>query len=157
MTDLKGPPPPYEAVWQDDGQDGQALPTPPPLEFRTLDPSKTVDRNQCILHLKLLAAFADLRDVISSIDGLFDLTDSLADQFVNETTKCKALVRIREKRWTVYTARAVDRYADWWSKTLPSAGDPVTVTAMKSTDYNKITRSSARLHWTTEILPPLGQ
>ncbi|OKL63608.1 hypothetical protein UA08_00055 [Talaromyces atroroseus] len=144
--------PSYEAVQQDE----LSIPAFPPLEFYALESSKTVDRNRCILHLKLLAALADLRDTISSIDGLFGIGDSLADKFVDEATKYKALVRIREKRWAVYTARAADRYVDWWTKILPSSGDPVTVSSMRSTSYNSITRPLlSPLSWTTKKLPPL--
>jgi hypothetical protein len=150
----KEAPPSYEAVQQDE----QFIPAVPPLEFSPLESSKTVDKPRCILHLKLLAALADLRDTISSIDGLFGINDSEASKFTDEQTKYKVLVRIREKRWAVYTAKAADRYVNWWRKVLPSSGDTVTVSLMKSTSYSDITRSSMRpFAWAKKKLPPLGE
>lgn len=140
----------------------QVVHTIPPLELGDLDPNpntnQTVDRDRCILHLKLLAALADLRATISSIDGLFGISDSQAEKFnvADEATKHKALVRIREKRWAVYTAKAADRYKDWWTKAVPSAGHPVTLSSMANASYRSIAQA-APFTWTTGVLPPLGK
>jgi hypothetical protein len=49
----------------------------PSLKFPDLGPATdiTVTKDQCILHLKLLAAFADLRATVSTVDGLFGIHD----------------------------------------------------------------------------------
>lgn len=96
-------PPPYEEV------------AVPPLSIPPLNPlppaghrhTNTVTPDQCAAHLKLLAALADLRDSVANNDGLFGLYDSSADGFNDSPNEARA--RIREKRWAVYTARAVDR------------------------------------------------
>lgn len=146
-------PPPYEPPKY--GQDFVGI---PPLEPSNLgiDTDKPVTKDECILHLKLLAAFADLRATVSTVDGLFGIHDSQADKFGggDEMAKCRALIRIREKRWEVYTSRAVDRYVDWWTKIVP-AGELPTVSRMSQLQY-PITKSNP-LNWLTSNLPPLGK
>lgn len=130
----------------------------PPLKFPYLGSAtdKTVTKDQCILHLKLLAAFADLRATVSTVDGLFGIYDSQADKFGDgdEMAKCKALIRIREKRWEVYTSRAVDRYVEWWTKIVP-AGELPTVSRIIQLQYDII--GSSPLVWLANNLPPLGK
>ncbi|EED20429.1 conserved hypothetical protein [Talaromyces stipitatus ATCC 10500] len=133
-------------------EDEQFIIEIPPLTFP--DPGLVVEKDRCILHLKLLAALADLRETISTIDGLFGIHDSQADKFGDETSKTKALIRIREKRWAVYTARAVDRYADWWKNCVPVSETSPTVSMMRSSGYVALT-SSTPISWTAKNLPPL--
>lgn len=68
--------------------------------------------DECIAHLKLLTALHHLREEISETDGLFGIQDSQADFFGSHQPTAK--VKIREKRWAVYVARAVDRFEKWW-------------------------------------------
>lgn len=153
---LSEAPPTYEE--QAAADDEQFFVDIPPLHFNDVGSAatETVDKDRCILHLKLLAALADLRATISSIDGLFGIHDSQADKFADEATKCNALIRIREKRWAVYTARAADRYQDWWLKSVPSSGEPITWSYAKSGHYASITRAPP-ITWTAKQLPPLGK
>ncbi|KAH8693824.1 hypothetical protein BGW36DRAFT_361660 [Talaromyces proteolyticus] len=129
----------------------------PPLTFVEPGPSATttVSRDQCILHLKLLAAFAELRAAISSDDGLFGIYDEQANRFVEEQFKIRALARIREKRWAIYTSRAVDRYTDWWFNSVLSTGKPTTVADMLYSKYSLITKKMPSLNWEAKNLPPL--
>lgn len=90
-----------------------------------------LDPDVCIAHLKLLHALHAMKEDVGYTDGLFDLYDSRATNGVDiahlvntyvdhpreleETEKIKfALSKIREKRWALFVARAVDRYEAWW-------------------------------------------
>ncbi|KAJ5500148.1 hypothetical protein N7453_009199 [Penicillium expansum] len=126
----------------------------PPLDLSSQPPSSTtVTRDQCVVHLKFLAVLADLRDAISSDDGLFGILDAEAEQFPNELNEARA--RIREKRWAVYTARAVERYTKWWSTGLPRSRPMATINDLESIDYESILNCGTIVAWSTENLPPL--
>lgn len=128
----------------------------PPLDLSSQPPaSTTVTRDQCVVHLKFLAVLADLRDAISSDDGLFGILDAEAEQFPNELNEARA--RIREKRWAVYTARAVERYTKWWSTGLPRSRPMATINDLESIDYESILNCGTIVAWSTENLPPLGK
>jgi hypothetical protein len=131
----------------------------PPLDCSEAGPAQTttVTRDHCIGHLKLLSALADLRQLISQEDGLFDIRDSQADKFDDMNDRYKALARIREKRWAVYTARAVDRYETWWTSCIPPHGSPPTTVDLTASTYPLITRPQARVDFVQDKLPPLGE
>lgn len=91
----------------------------------------------CLAHLKLLHAIHSMKEDVGYTDGLFGLWDSRAEreaptldtksmpglndtQLTNEDMTKLALSKLREKRWALYVARAVDRYRDWW-KTMPES------------------------------------
>lgn len=116
--------------------------------------TSTITRDQCVAHLKFLAVLADLRDLISNTDGLFGLFDSDADKFHDSANEARA--RIREKRWAVYTARAVDRYTKWWFICLPMSRPHVTISDLEKPDYESIIDSETKILWSAENLPPLG-
>ncbi|KAJ5289889.1 uncharacterized protein N7443_010142 [Penicillium atrosanguineum] len=90
-----------------------------------------VSADQCVAHLKLLAVLADLRDSISNNDGLFGLFDSEAERFPASSNE--ANVRIREKRWAVYTARA----------------------DLESPEYETIVDSPTQVVWSPDNMPPI--
>ena len=115
----------------------------------------TVTSDQCVAHLKLLASLADLRDFISANDGLFGISDSEASQFPGSEAEARA--RIREKRWAVYTARAVDRYTKWWFTGLPMSRPHVRVTDMELYEYETIMDCKTQILWSSDNLPPLGK
>lgn len=91
---------------------------------------------------------------------------------IEERLACKnleTLSRIREKRWALFVARAVDRYEAWWNSLVrrfpPPAGrltekdideDPI-----GSVRYAKfptvIDDENAVFPWTEDMLPPLGK
>lgn len=132
----------------------------PPLELPQLDlsshpsSSTTVTRDQCVAHLKFLAVLADLRDTISSDDGIFGIYDAEAENFPNSLNEARA--RLREKRWAVYAARAVDRYIKWWSIGLPRSRPMATINDLECIDYERILNCDTIVAWSTENLPPIG-
>ncbi|KAJ5834654.1 hypothetical protein N7447_000680 [Penicillium robsamsonii] len=115
--------------------------------------SITVTPDQCVAHLKFLAVLADLRDTISSDDGLFNINDAEAERFPDSVNEARA--RIREKRWAVYTARAVDRYTEWWSIGLPRSRPMATINDLESVGYENIINCDTMVAWSTDNLPPL--
>lgn len=131
----------------------------PPLKFLDVGAAETttIDRDRCILHLKLLAALADLRETISTIDGLFGIGDYQIEKFQDEQARGKALVRVREKRWAVYTARAVDRYADWWTRCIPVSEALPTIDSIQEKEYTALTDSPELSSFMRSMLPPLGK
>ena len=82
--------------------------------------SSSVTEDQCIAHLKFLAVLADLRDTMSSEDGLFGINDSEAGRFAPGDAQNRARAKLREKRWEVYTSRAVKRFFAWWQNCVPT-------------------------------------
>lgn len=115
----------------------------------------TVTRDQCVAHLKFLAILADLRDFVSSNDGLFGIFDSQADSFPHALNEART--RIREKRWAVYTARAVERYRKWWFTCLPMSRPHVTLSDLVNPRYEVILDCETLVLWSEENLPPLGK
>lgn len=89
----------------------------------------------CLAHLKLLHAFHGLKEDIGYTDGLFGLWNSRADDAIlhvrgtgileergspspTDEDKKFFLSKLREKRWALFVARAVDRYEIWWNATF---------------------------------------
>lgn len=106
---------------------------------------------QCMTHLKLLHAFARLRREVGNTERLYGIEfeweesgENVPDEEgtvggkdgqpreVHATSGTTALVgrqeagmlaeRMREKRWTVFVNKAVDRFEKWW-ESLPSGSD----------------------------------
>ncbi|KAN0069638.1 Protein of unknown function (DUF1399) domain containing protein [Elaphomyces granulatus] len=98
----------------------------------------TVSVDHCIVHLKFLAAIADLRDTVANIDTLFKINDSQAEVFKTQEDQCRALARIKEKRWAVYVARAVDRYITWWNHCVETDSHLPTVTELHDPQKNSM-------------------
>ncbi|KAJ5174875.1 uncharacterized protein N7482_000752 [Penicillium canariense] len=117
--------------------------------------TRTVTRDQVVAHLKFLAVLADLRDLISNNDGLFGLFDSEADKYPDSLNEARA--RIREKRWAVYTARAVDRYQKWWSTCLPMSRPHATMLDLEMQNYEDIVDCETLILWSVDNMPPLGE
>ncbi|MBZ6376196.1 MAG: hypothetical protein LBE67_14745 [Kocuria palustris] len=104
--------------------------------------------DECITHLKLLSAIAKLRNFIKGTDKLFGIHDAEIRNFSNNQ-QAQAAARIREKRWAVYVARAVDRFTIWWQSYLPS---------LKTSHISTLnTASEANIAWSANMMPPLGQ
>jgi len=118
----------------------------------------TVSPDQCVVHLKFLVALADLRETVSSQDGLFSLFDKhMATNFQSEDSQVQALARLKEKRWAVYTASAVDRFTTWWKVCVPKCGNRVTIDSLSGPNYPNIVKCDERLAWSGDKLPPLGK
>lgn len=65
------------------------------------------------------------------------------------------LSKIREKRWALFVARAVDRYEAWWNvfpKTMLREADMSDKSGAK---YHEFVNETAYLRWTQDMLPPL--
>lgn len=123
----------------------------------------------CIVHLKFLHAIDALKQDVGYTDGLFGLWDAAALQGVDlvqekpdKAAQAKndearmALSRIREKRWALYVARAVDRYEAWWNS-MPIV--MLTEEAMrdeKNMSYEFFGLGSSP-SWRMQHLPPLGR
>ncbi|GKU07096.1 unnamed protein product [Fusarium langsethiae] len=132
--------------------------------------------NVCLAHLRLLFAFEALKEDIGYHDGLFGIWDSRADGNIKvrengdveelptreEYTpdledKTKALSKLREKRWSLFVARAVDRYQTWWHS-LPRDLSSLTEDKMKDKDSYSFAQFVSGPYvdwWKTEALPPL--
>ena len=65
------------------------------------------------------------------------------------------LSKIREKRWALFVARAVDRYEAWWNvfpKTMLREADMNDKSGAK---YHGFVNETEYLRWTEDMLPPL--
>lgn len=138
----------------------------------------------CLAHLKLLFAIQWMKEDVGFTDGLWGLWDAHAgpvglvprdatsemrvvatEPSVREEMQDKnreTLSRIREKRWALFVARAVDRYEKWWrSLSAPVAAFCLSEQDMKSPDSTAYaafpaSRPDAAMIWTEDMLPPLG-
>jgi hypothetical protein len=142
----------------------------------------------CLAHLKLLFAFQWMKEDVGFTDGLWGLWDSRAgpidpgftrrpekgkasqeketaepEPSVEERIRNKnleALSRVREKRWALFVARAVDRYETWWKchMRLPDSR-PLREYDMDDVGSDRYaefpTAAESILHWTEDTLPPL--
>ncbi|KAF2089653.1 hypothetical protein K490DRAFT_55237 [Saccharata proteae CBS 121410] len=107
------PPPPYQPEENFPNALNETLAK---LKFdaRTHKPSA----DECIAHLKFLEALYLLREDVAGRDGVFDIVPP-AERGRDEKEQAAFLARVREKRWAVYVARAVDRFEAWWGKCVP--------------------------------------
>lgn len=95
--------------------------------------SQDLSIDTCLAHLKLLFAFQNMMEDVGYTDGLWNLWNTCADistpdledmdmknglevdPGLNDTKEKRAILsRVREKRWALFVARAVDRYESWW-------------------------------------------
>ena len=80
---------------------------------------------ECIAHLKLLHAFAKLRHDVGNCEGLYGISTEKFSQPANQNGSSSATLdaglaeQIRDKRWTIFVTKAVERYEKWWD-TLPT-------------------------------------
>lgn len=116
-------------------------------------------RSTCLAHLKLLAAFEALKEDVGYADGLWEIFDSRVmnpqgDVVEKDADPKQALAQLREKRWALFVARAVDRYEAWWDTMV---GEPLTEDHMKdpaSPNYINFVHTHSTMRWA--VLPPLG-
>lgn len=149
----------------------------------SLDPTQkdpTVDI--CLAHLKLLHAIQSMKEDVGYTDGLWDLWDRRAESHGDidlddveesvpggiahpapEKTKRTPddemkirLSKIREKRWALFVARAVDRYEAWWAsfpnKVMLREKDMVEGSGSVFHDF--VSRTEI-MTWKETMLPPL--
>ncbi|RYP55715.1 hypothetical protein DL771_012456 [Monosporascus sp. 5C6A] len=129
-----------------------------------------VSPDSCIAHLKLLSAFQYLKEDVGYTDGLWQLFDSRAlsprpkprihigrsdeeARRAGEDRAARTLAMLREKRWALYVARAVDRYEAWWES---FSKDPLTEADMENDDQSKYSgfTDDVLLVWHAHMLNP---
>lgn len=126
--------------------------------FGSLDLSKSTsampDPDACLAHLRLLTAFEKLRSRIGLQDGIWDIWDKRAASADNSLD---VLVKLREKRWAIFVARAVDRYEAWWDCFADEMLDEDDMTPGESEParYGRFTEGKP-LTWKASMLPPIG-
>ncbi|KAI6749455.1 hypothetical protein HG530_015294 [Fusarium avenaceum] len=173
-------PPAYQAV-PDDTPPPNASDQDPDITapFRDLyiepNPEES-DPNSCLAHLRLLFAFEALKEDIGYTDGLWGIWDTRADGNIEakengdviESTydegytpdvedKTKSLSKLREKRWALFVARAVDRYEAWWNS-FPRELPPLTeadLGDLNAPSFDKFTVGENPSWWEKKALPPL--
>ena len=121
-----------------------------------LNASRTPTADQCIAHLKLLEAFHQLREDIALTDGLFGICDDFADTKVTAPEKAELLVKIREKRWAVYVARAAKRFEKWWTACVEPNAQMLKQRDIPATFSQKVHMGNC-LDFDCDNLPPLGK
>ena len=121
-----------------------------------LDASRTPTADQCIAHLKLLEAFHQLREDIALKDGLFGISDNFADTKGTAQEKAELLVKIREKRWAVYVARAAKRFERWWKQCVEPNAQMLKQREIPAAFSQKLHMGNC-LDCHCDNLPPLGK
>ena len=119
---------------------------------------KTPQADTCLAHLRLLFAFEKLKTQTGYQDGLWDIWDSRAGG-PTASNAADILVKLREKRWAVYVARAVDRYEAWWKSFVPHTLKEKETMGGESADrerYEGFTENKPII-WKEDMLPPLGK
>jgi hypothetical protein len=115
--------------------------------------------DQCLAHLKLLSAFYALKEDIGYTDTLYGLSDSRCE--ILGQGRDEALAKMREKRWSLYVARARERFEEWWVKVLcPREGGRRLLSKemlITNSDFMNFTQRGRPQVWTVEMLPPLGK
>lgn len=113
--------------------------------------------SKALIHLRLLFAFRKLRMQIGSQDGLWGIWDDrLETHHLSPDEREQGLAKLKEKRWSIYLARAVHRYSAWWAAMGPSPLTEQDTMAANSTKYATFTTSSPRKEWTLGSMIPLG-
>jgi len=138
----------------------------------------------CLVHLKLLAAFQAMKEEIGYTDGLWGIWDTLADDVsigdpqkpsalssseppaafagtpnpseLKPGDKMAALSRLREKRWALFVARAVDRYISWWQSMYWPCLTEQNMAIPQDPLYEAFPLGEDQMRWTPNMLPPLG-
>jgi len=121
------------------------------------NPAAFPDTDTCLAHLKLLSTFHVLKEDIGYTDGLFNLWDAKCELLDNRD---ESLAKMREKRWVLYIARAVERFETWWLNVLCNRevskrleGQEMRANVLKFMEFTKRGRVQK---WSTSMLPPIG-
>jgi hypothetical protein len=130
-------------------------------------PSQRPTVQTCITHLKLLEAFHRLREAISSKDGLFEIAEaSYLPTYPNKRSvegAERARRFAREKRWSIYVARAAERFEVWWTRVVPTsnggnlAGRLKMKQMVRKDQFESLPQTARPLLFTPDLLPPLGK
>lgn len=141
-----------------------------------LDIRYNISEDACLAHLKLLHAIQSMKEEVGYTDGLWNLWNDrgkwalddlradadwpairMLEKSNAQTVTQVGQSRIREKRWALFVARAVDRYEAWWRSLVEN--DMLTEEDMADPDSYKFKKfpTSRRLVWEERMLPPLGE
>lgn len=175
--------PSYRAV---DDQETLAPPAPLPSLKVPADLADTmlmrdnsavaVTQDLCLAHLKLLHAIHNLKEDVGYTDGLWGLWDSQVmdgkglspelaqylpagadrEKMTDDDIQKMLLSKVREKRWAIFVARAVDRYETWWNTQGISMLTEEDMVATTSDRYMRFPSTNIKLDWKMPMLPPLG-
>ena len=140
------------------------------------------DADTCLAHLKLLAAFQNMKEEIGYADGLWGIWDTRANDPNSAVSqgdvtpqdirndggmpnanqqpsdnKMAVLSKLREKRWAVFVARAVDRYETWWKSMYVPYLTERSMTAPNQPEYELFPTTPDALDWGRMVMPPLGK
>jgi hypothetical protein len=116
---------------------------------------------EVVAHLKLLHAFSNLKEDVGYKSGLFGLGIMNED---DEHADKELLAKVREKRWAIYVARAVDRFEVWWKtvvigETIFSPMTKMLTLAQMENEswYKNWPRNATSRPICRDELPPLGE
>lgn len=147
----ENPPPLYAVDAPANGPDINAG-----LSALDINTTKTKPTTDLSAHLRLLESLHQLREDIALHDGLFGIWDSFVPSTRSEREQAEIQLKIREKRWAVYVAKAVSRFETWW-QVEPGAGMLSRAGLFSGYSMHLDTdNTSELLHFTKENLPPLG-
>ncbi|KAM3499984.1 hypothetical protein MY10362_006810 [Beauveria mimosiformis] len=164
-----GPPPPLPAITFDDK----------PILSQTKDPSSKnygfdVTESRCLAHLKLLHAIQAMKEDVGYTDGLWGIWDSLVSdgkgicleapklhpqaksaEITSDEEKKMMLSKLREKRWAIFLARAVDRYEAWWNAQVIEMLTEADMNVLGGDKYMRFPSTSCNFNWQKVSMPPL--
>ncbi|KAJ5591410.1 hypothetical protein N7450_005382 [Penicillium hetheringtonii] len=140
------PPPPYSAAHNENGIGDTPASLNHLAQVNSTPSTNNVTVQESMAHLKLISAIASLRDSVMKTDNLFGICDNDARAFSNPRKQAQAAACVKEKRWAVYVARAVERFATWWETTVPS---------LETTDISSLNTPETNILWSAEMMPPL--
>ena len=115
----------------------------------------TPTRDQCIAHLKLLECFHELRQTIATNDGLFSIRDDFAEQVLAPKAKAELLLKIREKRWAIYVAKAAKRFETWWQHAVEVSSEMQSLHDLPRVPA--LIKSALPFNEMENHLPPIGE
>lgn len=107
--------------------------------------------DQCKLHLLLLASFAQLRNCVHQLDGLYGIRDGHGQDR-------------GEARWTIFVAKATQRFEKWFFSLVPDVTDDsnhnrqqllALETAVDVQEMDLLMAGTGTLEWENQVLPPL--
>ena len=123
------------------------------LRARTSKPTES----QCIAHLKLLEVFNQLREDVSTNDGLFGIRDDFVHSGSPEARHTELLIKLREKRWQIYVTQASLRFEAWWRTCVEPGSRMIQQSEFRSPVYLDSPKHKHTIVFTKDTLPPIGK
>lgn len=115
---------------------------------------------ECTAHLKLLECLYRLRQRIGSSDGLFGIRNSIITSIIDgkQADDPKLLNILAEKRWAIYVARSVSRFARWRNAIAPITQYMNVNDCVKGGRLEHQVRQDSKcpkIHFDTDNMPPI--